>query len=325
MYNRIREIKCTTAELEEVRSKFMAAVDTDPNQFDEADINKIMTEEWSVKRFIGYKNNNLTEATTALITSMKWRKSFGVSTIKATDFPSEFFWVGECHTYARDKNNIATVYLRVKFHKQLMEWQPLIKKYLIYIMELMDQEIRNGADGWALIYDCEGGTIFNNNMDLLFFMVQTFFEHYPMALTYIGLYELPWMLRAIYHICRGWIPEDFRKLFIFLNKDNINDYVGTQYLPDYLSGTCNLRYRFKMDGCLNLTDFAIKENIKVSAVNKFLNHYDKFIKLANDEEGKRDDTDGHGGHDDNNNSQVVVSGTKNGNSFRGPTNNTIKV
>lgn len=288
MYNRIKEIKCSPKELEEVRSRFLKEVESDPNSFDEADVEKVMKEEWTVKRFIGYKKNDLTDATTALTNSMKWRKSFGVSSIKATDFPAEFFWVGECHTYARDKNNIATVYLRVKFHKQLMDWQPLIKKYLIYVMELMDEEIRNGADGWALIYDCEGGTIFNNNMDLLFFLVQTFFEHYPMALTYIGLYELPWVLRAIYHICRGWIPEDFRKLFIFLNKENIGTHVGSQFLPDYLSGTCSLRYRVRMDGCLSLPEFAEKENIKQSAVTKFLSHYEKFIKLANEEERERD-------------------------------------
>ena len=288
MFNGIKDIKCSKKELEEVRSRFRKEVENDPDSFDEPDIEKVMNEEWTVKRFVGYKNNNINEATTALVNSMKWRKSFGVSSIKATDFPAEFFWVGECHTYARDKNNIATVYLRVKFHKQLMDWQPLIKKYLIYVMELMDNEIRNGADGWALIYDCEGGTIFNNNMDLLFFMVQTFFEHYPLALTYIGLYELPWVLRAIYHICRGWIPEDFRKLFIFLNKENIATHVGTQYLPDYLSGTCSLRYRTRMDGCLPLPEFAERENIKQSAVNKFLSHYEKFIKLANDEERKRD-------------------------------------
>lgn len=288
MFNRIKEIKCSESELEEVRSRFQTEVENNPDAFDPSDIEKVMNDEWTVKRFIAYKDHNLTEATAALINTMKWKKSMGVSSIKASDFPAEFFWVGECHTYARDKNNTAMVYLRVKFHKQLMDWQPLIKKYLIYVMELMDEEIRNGADGFALIYDCEGGTIFNNNMDLLLFLVQTFFEHYPMALTYIGLYELPWMLRAIYHICRGWIPEDFRKLFVFLNKENIATHVGSQNLPDYLSGTCSLRYRVRMNGCLPLPEFAEKENIKQSAVTKFLSHYEKYIKLANEEEKKKD-------------------------------------
>ena len=270
MYNRIREINCSPQELDEVRKRFLQEYEENPDLYDPIDVERVKTDEWTIKRFLGFKKSNIDESVQALISNMKWRKEFGVSQIKETDFPYEFFWIGECHTYARDKNNVATVYLRVKFHKQLNDWQPLIKKYLIFVMEKMDQEIRKGADGWALIYDCEGGTIFNNNMDLLFFMVETFFSHYPMALVYIGLYELPWVLRAIYHICRGWIPEDFRKLFVFLNKDNIWDHVGGQNLPDYLHGTCARRYRVKVEGCLPVVEWAERENIKKSAVTKFL-------------------------------------------------------
>ena len=37
-----------------------------------------------------------------------------------------------------------------------------------------------------------------------------------------------------------------------------------------------------------LPEFAEKENIKQSAVTKFLSHYEKFIKLANEEERERE-------------------------------------
>jgi len=32
-------------------------------------------------------------------------------------------------------------------------------------MDMMDEEIRKGSNGWALIYDCDGGTNFNNHKE----------------------------------------------------------------------------------------------------------------------------------------------------------------
>ena len=241
------------------------------------DIEKCKTDEWTVKRFICYKKHNLDDASAALIKSMRWRKQWEASSLKETDFPTEFYWTGESHSYGRDKNNISLVFLRVRYHKCLPDYYDITKKYLIYIMDRMDDEIRNGSNGWALIYDCDGGTIFNNNMEILFFMINTFFENYPLALSYIGMYELPWVLRAIYHICRGWIPEDYRKLFTFLDKKSIHDFVGTENLPDYINGTCNLPYRIRMPNNLPIRDWSKKYGVSNSGVKKFFDNYQKFL------------------------------------------------
>jgi hypothetical protein len=156
-------------------------------------------------------------------------------------------------------------------------------------MDKMDEEIRQGSNGWALIYDCDGGTIFNNNMEILFFMINTFFENYPLGLNYIGMYELPWVLRAIYHICRGWMPEQFRLLFTILDKQTIHDFVGTEHLPDYLKGTCKLPIRIRKPNNLPMREWSPLNGISEAGMQKFFNHYQKFLDEGDriEEEEKR--------------------------------------
>lgn len=291
MYNRIKEMVASPNELATVRQAFATEVTANPHLYDDQDIARVQTDEWTVKRFIGYKKHDLSAATDALVASMRWRKEWDVSNLSEASFPAEFYWIGECHPYARDRNNVATVYMRVKYHRKLDDWQLVMKKFLIHQMELMDNEIRNGADGWALIWDCVDGTIFNNNMDLLMFMLNTFFDHYPCALVYIGIYEIPWVLWAIYRVCRAWLPEDYRKLFVFLYKTNIDEHVGSKNLPIYLGGTCALRWRNKRTDCLAIQEFAQREGIKPLAVKRLLAHYNKWLKVADVEERARDKQD----------------------------------
>ena len=284
-------VTCTPEELAIVRQRFREAVKETPDLFDAADVAKVESDDWTVSRFIGCKKHDLDEGSAALIKAMKWRKSMDASNIKVTDFPAEFFWTGECHEYVRDKNNCAMVYCRVKYHKPLTDYLPITKRFLVYLMEKMDAEIRNGANGWALMYDCSGGTIFNNNMEILFFMIEAIFEYYPMSLTYVGLYELPWVMRAIYHICRGWIPEEFRSVLHFLNPGNIMEYVGQENLPDYLNGTCPKAERIRMPDNLSIKEFSAKNDIKESAVSKFFGHYKRYLDIGDErEEANRQET-----------------------------------
>lgn len=274
---KLSQISCSQEELETVRLKFLDDVKENPSLYNDIDIERCKTDEWTVKRFIAYKKHNLNEASAALIKSMRWRKEWNASSLKETDFPTEFYFTGETHVFGRDKNNISLVFLRVRYHKCLPDFYDITKKYLIYIMELMDEEIRKGSNGWALIYDCDGGTIFNNNMEILFFMVNTFFDNYPMALSYIGMYQLPWVLKAIYHICRSWIPEDYRRLFTFLDKNSIHEMIGTENLPDYLKGTSNLPIRTRTPNNLPMREWAVKNGVSESGVKKFFDFYQKFL------------------------------------------------
>ena len=264
-----------------MRQSFQQQVSESPDLFDAVDVAKVASDDWTVDRFIGLKKHDLDAASAALVKAMKWRQEMSVSSIRETDFPAEFFWTGETHEYVRDRNNCAMMYARVKFHKQLTEFTPISKRYLIYLIERMEEEVRtSGANGWALIYDCDGGTIFNNNMDLLFFMIQAIFEYYPLSLTYIGLYNLPWVLRAIYHVCRGWIPEEFRNVLHFVNASTIQEYVGRENLPAYLGGTCTLLERRRMPDNPSIKQFVKEHGLKESAVGRFFSHYQRFLDMG---------------------------------------------
>lgn len=284
MSSLINEIHVEQSEIEHVRRLVMEEAKSNDELYDQLDLDKLLKDDWMVKKFIHHKNHNINDAVSALVKHLKWRKTMSVSSLKLTDFPAEFYRSGELHQYVRDQNNIATIYCRVKLHKPLTEFNPLIKKFLVLMMEKAEEEIRAGSNGFALIYDCEGGSIFNNNMDLLSFLITTFFENYPCSLKYIGLVDLPWVLCAIYNICKNLLPETYRKLFVLLDRKSIHDHIGTSYLPNYLGGKCNIPYRMCPIGCLSLEKIAENESIKSSTMIKFKNHYGKLIDSFDEQE-----------------------------------------
>ena len=289
---RMNSVEYTVEQIESIRYQFRQAVNESPDLFDEKDISNVESDDWTIKRFLGHKKGNIEEAAASLIKAMKWRKENDVNNIKITDQPVEFFWTGECHNYVRDKNNCIPIYCRVKYHKPLTDLNPIEKKFLIYMLEKVDREVRETeSNGWAIIYDCSGGTIFNNNMDILFFMIETIFEFYPMTLTYIGLVDLPWVMRAIYTICRGLIPEEYRNTIRFFDRTSIKEFVGEKNLPDYLDGTCDMMDRTRVPGAITLREYGKLHDVKEASINKFFAHYQKYLDIGDQEERKRQSKD----------------------------------
>lgn len=285
------EINVSENEINQVRKLVIEEARENEELYDELDLIKLSNDDWMVKKFIHHKNHNINDAVIAVIKHLKWRKSMSVSSLKPSDFPAEFYRSGELHQYVRDKNNIATIYCRVKWHKPITEFNPLIKKFLVLMMEKAEDEIRAGSNGFALIYDCEGGSLFNSNMDLLSFLITTFFENYPCSLKFIGLIDLPWVLCAIYNICKNLLPETYRKLFLLMDRTTVHEHIGTSYLPDYLGGKCNIPYRICPENCTSLDKIAERESIKQSTLTKFINHYGRLIDRLDGQEKEKKKND----------------------------------
>lgn len=65
---------------------------------------------------------------------------------------------------------------------------------------------------------------------------------------------------------------------IYLTKNNIDDIIGLENVPDYMGGTCQMPYMVDMDHCPSVQEVADRTGISQEAVDEFYQIYDKYLK-----------------------------------------------
>ncbi|RWS21303.1 motile sperm domain-containing protein 2-like protein [Leptotrombidium deliense] len=265
------------SEVKEVRRMFLDEYEANKELYDEVDCKRIESDDFYVKRFIREKNGKISDAFSMMNEAMKWRKEYGVNSLKHTDFPAEFFKIAELHNYVCDKNNIPQIYCRVKLHKALPEWREVYKKFIVYIVEQAEKEAAKKGTRWGIVFDCRDGDVFHVELDLNLFGVKTIFNYYPQAMEYIVVLDIPWILWAIYKIINSFIPAQYRYLFVFVNKKQIKEKLGENHIPYYVGGTCNTNCHLFYNDCPSLEQVAETFQLKENAVKKMLGHYKKYL------------------------------------------------
>jgi hypothetical protein len=254
----------------------MNEVNLNRELYEEEDVERVMSNDWVIERFIIDRKGDLEQALERLKETMRWRKVEEVNQIKPTDFPQEFWLIGELYHYSEDKEGVVTCYSRARFHKKFNQWMDLSKRYVLAFIEASERRA-NGK--WNFVWDCSGAGLFNMNMPLVTFFIQTLSKHYPGSFHRIYVHELPTVLWAVYQLLRGLFPEQYREAIVFVNKSSIIEQVGVDSLPDYLGGFCSRKYRGPVEGCIDIRSYVQKHGMTDEAANEFLHHYQKYIDM----------------------------------------------
>ncbi|RWS08580.1 motile sperm domain-containing protein 2-like protein [Dinothrombium tinctorium] len=274
-----RNFDISQEDIQIVRDRFLLDYKENEALYDHVDVQRVKDDDWSIKRFLFYTKMSTKEAGDLLIKSMRWRKEKGVNQMKASDFPQEFYSIAELHPYVPDKEGIPVMYIRVKLHRALSEWTEVSQNFIIYNIEKIDSEANKAGVGWSIFFDCNGGTLFNVDITLLSFLVETIRANYPSGIIYANVYELPWILRTIYYLARSWIPERYQRLLRLVDKNSVFEVIGKENLPDYLGGTCAVPYDPIVENAPTLKEFVDKSTkLNESDLKRFLGYYSKYIK-----------------------------------------------
>ncbi|OTF77672.1 motile sperm domain containing 2-like protein [Euroglyphus maynei] len=118
------------------------------------------------------------------------------------------------------------------------------------------------------------------------FIINTLSNYYSGAISYVYIYELPWILNQIWRLVRSWLDEDAKSIVRFVTIENIFEYIEASNLPDYMGGYCRKDYRFVPKGVPSLEEMTInnggtkKFGIKSDKdLKKLTEHFQKLIKL----------------------------------------------
>lgn len=244
-----------------VRAICKAEFEKNPELYDESDIERFMTSDWTVTRFLLRKKDNVEDAAQMIIGCAKWRNKLGMPRWKDEDFPQEFYNIGGVFPYAPDLLGNTVIIVRAKLYdKKLSCIQELFQRYIVHIANRVDNE-RDGR-GWSILFDCSGTGIANMDVNMLLFMLNEVIPHLPKGLNYVLIYELPWLLSKIVNTTIACLPSEYKKLAKTASKKDIHNWIANDALPDFMGGTCDINYRRSPKGCQSFDEMA--KDLKLS-------------------------------------------------------------
>ncbi|XP_076314956.1 motile sperm domain-containing protein 2-like [Tachypleus tridentatus] len=130
--------------------------------------------------------------------------------------------------------------MKVKLHKKNYSTLLNQKKFVTYWIEKLDRE--TSGRKISLLMDCTGCDLSNMDMELIMYIITLFKYYFPFALGYIYIYQMPWLFKAFWKIVKIRLPTKTTRIFKFINKSSIKNYIALDQLPLYLGGSCTLDY-----------------------------------------------------------------------------------
>lgn len=124
--------------VENVRSRFLAEANSQPNLYSPSDVETIKNNAWQVERFILEAKLNGENALKALKVAMQWRHEQRINSMKVDDFPAEYFQSGYIVRVGRDLAGATVIIFRANVHRKTSEWNDLLKRFFVYQIEQID-------------------------------------------------------------------------------------------------------------------------------------------------------------------------------------------
>lgn len=264
-----------------VRAILTKEVEAHPEDFDATDIERFMSSDWTVTRFLLRKKDNVEEAAKMMIGCGRWRHKLGMPRWKNEDFPKEFYNLGGVFPYAPDLIGNTVIYVRAKLYdKKLSCIQELFQHYIIHIANQVDNE-RDGR-GWSIVFDCSGTGMANMDVNMLIFMLNEVIPHLPKGLNYVLIYELPWLLSKIVNGTIACLPSEYKKLAKTASKKDIHNWIAKEALPDFMGGTCDINYRRAPKGAKTFEEMANQLKLSEKDLAAIAKVYQPFLDEADE-------------------------------------------
>lgn len=276
------ETRCCDKKLiQETRILLKKKFSKRPENFLESDIERMLNDDWTVSRFLLRCRLDPKRSAKLMEQCGKFRLEFKMGISKPSDFPIEFYKAGGLFRYAPDRVGNETIYMRIKMHRRTPELSHIMKSFILCILEQCDQA--NNGRGTAVIFDLTDCGLQNVDPSFLFWLVYSFRNYCPKGLSYIVVYNLPWILNATAKLALSWLSSTNKRRLRFTSGDGIQDFIAPENLPDYLGGTCKLNYRAIPAGSLPAEETCEESGLTKEQARKICEVYAKFLK----------DVDGH--------------------------------
>lgn len=244
----IKSPNCEPELIQETRELLKKRFEAAPDNFYKFDIDLILSDDWQVSRFLLRCRKDPQRSVELMEASSKFRREFKMGETQLSDFPAEIHDVGGIFMYAPDRVGNTTLWMRAKHHRRCNEMSHIMKQFILCVMEQCDKASK--GRGVAVVFDLSECGIKNADPTFLFWLLNSFRSYCPKGLSYIIVYNLPWVLSATCTIAMSWLSNTNRKRLRFIEGEEIQRFIAPENLPDFIAGgTCKLDYRRIPEKC----------------------------------------------------------------------------
>lgn len=238
----INSPNCSPDLIEKTRRLLKERYQEKPENFYKFDVDLILNDDWSVSRFLLRCRLEPERSVDLMEASSKFRKEFRMGETQLSDFPSEIHEVGGIFKYAPDRVGNTTLWMRARHHRRCNEMNHIMKQFILCVMEQCDKASK--GRGVAVIFDLSECGIKNADPTFLFWLLNSFRSYCPKGLSYIIVYNLPWVLSATCTLAMSWLSSTNRRRLRFIEGDEIQKFIAPENLPDFVDGgLCKLDYK----------------------------------------------------------------------------------
>lgn len=216
----------------------------------------LINDDWYLKRFLLARNRNVEQAFQMLDETMRWRNDMYISQVRDYHFPSEFYQIGALFIYEPDKQGNLVLYMRIRMHHKTAELDEPTKGFLVHNFNKAEKLSR--GNGFAVVFDLTGAGYSNLDFPFLSFLIQFGRNHFPGSLSYILVYNLPWVLSTFQKMVFAMLPPEAAGIIKFASGNEIFNYIIPESTPDYIpGGKCKRNYRKVAPGSKPILDLVM--------------------------------------------------------------------
>ncbi|XP_047475376.1 motile sperm domain-containing protein 2-like [Penaeus chinensis] len=235
----------TKAEIDQLRTAALEKIETEGSNFDPVDVKRIRTDDKYIRRFLMHHDNDQKLSLEMVMDTLKWRQEMQCNTIVKESIQADFFDKGAMYIHNRDKDGCKMLVFAVRFHQKGVLDMDQLKKFLIYWLERLEREEQ--GEWITVFFDmCDTG-MKNMDMEFIQYMINLFKNYYPWFLNYIIVFEMPWLLSAMWKIIKTWLPPKSIEKIKFVDKKSLKEFVEPDQALVSWGGTDNYEYQFEAE------------------------------------------------------------------------------
>ncbi|XP_033110671.1 motile sperm domain-containing protein 2-like [Anneissia japonica] len=229
--------------VDELRSRFFHACEDSSfaSEFDERDLERFGYDDWWVYNFFLLGRSKVDMALQKITNSLRWRKQFGVNDITEESFSIETHQKGAVYPHGRDKEGRTILWFDVKLHnKKIPGNTELAKRYLVYWLEKLQRQYP--SQRITVLEDMSAAGVSNMDLEVVKFKIRCFEEYFPFLVDMLFIYEMAWILNAIWKIVEKILSEEAKSHIKFIRKGDVKTYIEGTTLPSHMGGTDNFKW-----------------------------------------------------------------------------------
>lgn len=273
---------CDRYLIDECRRLLKERYAKNPESFYEADYQRMLQDDWTVTRFLLRRRQDPRRTAKLMEECGKFRKTYKMSEAELWEFPIEFHRAGGLFKYAPDRVGNVTMYMRVKMYRRVPEISDVFKAFILCVLEQCD--VANNGRGTAVIFDLSGCGLQNVDLGFLSWLLSSFRNYCPKGVSYILVYNLPWILNATCKLAMTWMSASNRRSLRFCHGDEIETFIARENLPDYLGGLCKINYRKVPAGSKPATEVCHRFDLTPKQALKIKELFKEYINEDDDQD-----------------------------------------